>query len=85
MGFRRGWLLGLLAGIVAAVISGRPSQPSRPSNDEASGGRPAAGASGSLLDEARAAANTERAATEARMEERFRFARRTGHMPEDPS
>ena len=43
------------------------------------------GASGSLLDEARAAANAERAATEARMEERFRFARRTGHMPEDRS
>ena len=84
MGFRRGWLLGLLAGIVAAVISGRPSQPAKPANDEGAGGRPG-GASGSLLDEARAAANAERAATEARMEERFRFARRTGHMPEDPS
>ena len=84
MGFRRGWLLGLLAGIVAAVISGRPSQPAKPPKDEGAGGRPG-GASGSLLDEARAAANTERAATEARMEERFRFARRTGHMPEDPS
>ena len=80
MGFRRGWLLGLLAGIVAAVISGRPSQPAQPAKDEGAGG-----ASGSLLDEARAAANTERAATEARLEERFRFAQRTGHMPEDRS
>ena len=84
MGFRRGWLLGLLAGIVAAVISGRPSQPAQPAKDEGAGGRPG-GASGSLLDEARAAANTERAATEARLEERFRFAQRTGHMPEDRS
>ena len=81
MGFRRGWLLGLLAGIVAAVISGRPAKPSK---DEGAGGHAADGA-GSLLDEARAAANAERAATEARLEERFRVARRTGHMPEDPS
>ncbi len=77
MGFRRGWLLGLLAGIVAAVISGRPAKPSGPSQD--------AGAGGSLLDEARAAASAERAATEARLEERFRAARQTGRMPEDPS
>ena len=84
MGFRRGWLLGLLAGIVAAVISGRPAKPSGPSQDAGAGG-PAGGGGGSLLDEARAAAGAERAATEARLEERFRAARQTGRMPEDRS
>ena len=84
MGFRRGLFLGLLAGIVAALIGGRPSKPSTPSKDEGAGGHAADGA-GSLLHEARAAADAERAATEARLEERFRVARRTGRMPEDPS
>ncbi len=84
MGFRRGWLLGLLAGIVAAVISGRPSKLSTPPKDEGDAGHVADGA-GSLLHEARAAADAERAATEARLEELFRVARRTGRMPEDPS
>ena len=84
MGFRRGFLLGLLAGIVGAVMGGRPSA------DEGASGGPAAGGgheggSGSLLDEVRAAAQAERTAAEARMEERFRVARQTGRMPEERS
>ncbi len=77
MSFRRGLFLGLLVGLVSGVVSGEPSS-SRVGTAGEAGGR-------SLLDEARAAAKAEREATEARLEERFRVAKATGHTPEADS
>ena len=72
MGFRRGLMLGVIVGLVGAVVSGEPS---------AAEGDPSGGG-GSRVDEARTAAKWEREATEARLDARFRFAKETGRTPE---
>ncbi|PZC47629.1 MAG: hypothetical protein DK306_001100 [Chloroflexi bacterium] len=71
MGFRRGLMLGVIVGLVGAVVSGEPSAD-------------ASGSGGSRLEEARAAGKAEREATEARLESLFHVAKETGHVPEDP-
>ena len=77
MGLRRGLFLGLLAGLIGALLSRSPA--GEPGDGDSAAQAPPRG----LLDEARAAARDEREATERHLRERLARARRGDPLPSD--